>query len=172
MPIHCFSVNPDICAISYGYNVKSKRNGGDERTKGAGIVACWNIKNLEHPERIFQLPSSEGATCCDFSKRNPNLLAVGLFNGNVAVFNVTRKVCIYNCSNNFPFREINDNLGFDAVDRLDGLNRKTPWSGLVGQVGRAGKGHRGPGRSSHFHLARRKGRSMDHPKGIRSPRAP
>jgi len=84
-------VNPDICAISYGYNVKSKRGGGDERTKGAGIVACWNIKNLEHPERIFELPSSDGATSCDFSKRNPNLLAVGLFNGNVAVFNVTRK---------------------------------------------------------------------------------
>lgn len=80
-------INPDIIAISYGYNVKHKSI--DTTDSNAGLVCCWNIKNLEHPERIYNLPSC--ATCCDFSQANPNLLAVGLYNGTVVVYNVTRK---------------------------------------------------------------------------------
>ena len=51
-------INPDIIAISYGYNVKHKSI--DATDSNAGVVCCWNIKNLEHPERIYNLPSSGG----------------------------------------------------------------------------------------------------------------
>jgi len=80
--------NPDIIAVSYGYNLKQRTGGSEVKS---GIVCCWNIKNLEHPERTFVLPSSNGATCCDWSHSNPNLLAVGLFNGNIVIYNVARQ---------------------------------------------------------------------------------
>ncbi|XP_060132812.1 dynein axonemal intermediate chain 4 isoform X3 [Zootoca vivipara] len=50
-------------------------------------VSClaWNKLN-PWPERVYQSP--HGVTALDFSLANPNLLAVGLYNGTIAVYNV------------------------------------------------------------------------------------
>ena len=69
----------DIIAVGYGFNSEEDK----------GLVCVWNIKNLEYPERVYQLPFS--VTSCDFSGQSPNLLAVGLANGIVHVFNVASK---------------------------------------------------------------------------------
>lgn len=52
----------------------------------SGMACCWSIKNPEYPERVFK--TSSGITALDFSLQNPNLLAVGMYNGTIAVYNV------------------------------------------------------------------------------------
>jgi len=51
-----------------------------------GLVCCWNLKNLEHPERIYVCKASVSAI--DFSTYQPNMLAVGCTDGIVCVYNV------------------------------------------------------------------------------------
>jgi WD40 repeat protein len=46
------------------------------------------MRNLEYPERIFRLPDS--VTAVDFSTASPNLLAVGLANGTILIYNIAR----------------------------------------------------------------------------------
>eukprot|EP00116_Pleurobrachia_bachei_P019202 sb/3479464/ len=70
--------NPDILAVGYGeYGFTNQKS---------GMACCWSIKNPEFPERVFKVNS--GVTALDFSKQNPNLLAVGMYNGTIAVYNV------------------------------------------------------------------------------------
>lgn len=70
--------NPDILAVGYGQFEYNKQKGG--------LVCCWSIKNPEFPERFFITES--GVTAVDFSKAHANLLAVGLHNGTIAIYNV------------------------------------------------------------------------------------
>ncbi|KAL6065958.1 hypothetical protein STEG23_030061, partial [Scotinomys teguina] len=80
--------NPDLLAVGYG-------NFGFKEQK-RGMACCWSIKNpmdsnpglhLEKwPERIYQSP--HGVTSVDFSIGSPNLLAVGYYNGTIAIYNV------------------------------------------------------------------------------------
>lgn len=42
--------------------------------------------SVQWPERIYHC--DHGVTALDFSVANPNLLAVGMYNGTVAIFNV------------------------------------------------------------------------------------
>ncbi|XP_067419436.1 dynein axonemal intermediate chain 4 isoform X3 [Emydura macquarii macquarii] len=58
------------CEWSNGHNVSSM---------------AWNKLN-PWPERIYQC--DHGVTALDFSLANPNLLAVGMYNGTVAIYNV------------------------------------------------------------------------------------
>ncbi|KAG8437136.1 hypothetical protein GDO86_008001 [Hymenochirus boettgeri] len=70
--------NPDLLAVGYGQF-------GFKDQKG-GLACCWSLKNIMWPERIFRCKS--GVTAVDFSSAQPNLLAVGLYNGTVAIYNV------------------------------------------------------------------------------------
>ncbi|XP_069498048.1 dynein axonemal intermediate chain 4 isoform X1 [Ambystoma mexicanum] len=70
--------NPDLLAVGYGQF-------GFKEQKG-GLACCWSLKNPTWPERIFNCES--GVTSLDFSTSNPNLLAVGMYNGTVAIYNV------------------------------------------------------------------------------------
>ncbi|XP_064607493.1 dynein axonemal intermediate chain 4-like [Liolophura sinensis] len=72
------SHNQDLIAVGYGQY--------DFTRQKPGLVCCWSLKNPEYPERTYTF--SEGVTALDFSKANPNLLVVGLYNGGVAIFNV------------------------------------------------------------------------------------
>ncbi|XP_038608865.1 dynein intermediate chain 4, axonemal isoform X2 [Tachyglossus aculeatus] len=58
------------CELTKGYNVSS---------------LAWNKAN-PWPERVYH--SLHGVTSVDFSLSTPNLLAVGFFNGTVAIYNV------------------------------------------------------------------------------------
>ncbi|UJR34108.1 hypothetical protein I4U23_021515 [Adineta vaga] len=74
--------NSDLLAVGYGpfeYN--------DQRD---GLVCCWCLKNQEYPERYYHTPSA--VTTIAFSVKFPSLLAVGLFDGTVNVYNVQNNV--------------------------------------------------------------------------------
>ncbi|XP_019383970.1 PREDICTED: WD repeat-containing protein 78 [Gavialis gangeticus] len=71
-------LNPDLLAVGYG------QFGFKEQKKG--LACCWSLKNPMWPERIYHC--DHGVTALDFSVANPNLLAVGMYNGTVAIFNV------------------------------------------------------------------------------------
>ncbi|XP_033737005.1 WD repeat-containing protein 78-like isoform X1 [Pecten maximus] len=71
-------LNPDLIAIGYGQFEFSNQK--------SGLICCWSLKNPEFPERVYAC--KEGVTAIDFSRSNPNLLAVGLYDGGVAIYNV------------------------------------------------------------------------------------
>uniref|UniRef100_A0A674J4N2 WD repeat domain 78 n=1 Tax=Terrapene triunguis TaxID=2587831 RepID=A0A674J4N2_9SAUR len=71
-------LNPDLLAVGYG------QFGFQEQKKG--LACCWSLKNPMWPERIYQC--DHGVTALDFSLANPNLLAVGMYSGTVAIYNV------------------------------------------------------------------------------------
>ncbi|XP_053549195.1 dynein axonemal intermediate chain 4 [Bombina bombina] len=76
--------NSDLLAVGYGeFNFK-------EQDKG-GLACCWSLKNTMWPERIFRC--NYGVTALDFSSTIPNLLAVGMYNGTVAIYDVQNKDC-------------------------------------------------------------------------------
>ncbi|XP_052774129.1 dynein axonemal intermediate chain 4-like isoform X2 [Mya arenaria] len=70
--------NPDLIAVGYGQFEFSNQK--------EGLLMCWSLKNPEFPERVYTC--KEGVTAADFSRVNPSLLAVGLYDGGVAVYNV------------------------------------------------------------------------------------
>lgn len=70
--------NPDLLAAGYG-----RFEFNEEQS---GLVCCWSLKNPEFPERYYK--TEAGVTSLAFSQKNANLLAVGLFNGNILVFDV------------------------------------------------------------------------------------
>ncbi|XP_067846473.1 dynein axonemal intermediate chain 4 isoform X4 [Heptranchias perlo] len=70
--------NVDLLAVGYGQF-------GYKEQKG-GLICCWSLKNPMWPERIYNCES--GVTALEFSADTPNLLAVGHYDGTVAVYNI------------------------------------------------------------------------------------
>ncbi|KAM9003561.1 WD repeat-containing protein 78 isoform X3 [Sarcophilus harrisii] len=70
--------NPDLLAVGYGHF--------GFREQKRGLACCWSLKNPMWPERVY--PSLHGVTSVDFSISSPNLLAVGFYNGTIAIYNV------------------------------------------------------------------------------------
>ncbi|XP_053929730.1 dynein axonemal intermediate chain 4 isoform X2 [Cuculus canorus] len=71
-------VNPDLLAVGYrAFDFKEQKK---------GLACCWSLKNPMWPERIFRC--KDGVTALDFSMASPNLLAVGMYNGSVAIYDV------------------------------------------------------------------------------------
>ncbi|NXU99115.1 WDR78 protein, partial [Cettia cetti] len=71
-------VNPDLLAVGYREFVSQDQK--------KGLACCWSLKNPMWPERVFRC--GDGVTAVDFSLESPNLLAVGMANGCVAVYDV------------------------------------------------------------------------------------
>ncbi|XP_067996965.1 dynein axonemal intermediate chain 4 [Melanerpes formicivorus] len=70
--------NPDLLAVGYRtFDFKEQKK---------GLACCWSLKNPMWPERIFWC--EHGVTALDFSMACPNLLAVGMYDGSVAIFSV------------------------------------------------------------------------------------
>ena len=85
------SVKSDLIAVGYGeYDiiVTEKKEAGQSTTEKLknGILAFWTLKNPSFPEKIIYHEYS--ITCCQFSKKNPHLIAIGDSQGNIAIFNV------------------------------------------------------------------------------------
>uniref|UniRef100_A0A8C1W7J6 Dynein axonemal intermediate chain 4 n=1 Tax=Cyprinus carpio TaxID=7962 RepID=A0A8C1W7J6_CYPCA len=70
--------NPDLLAVGYGQL--------DFKDQKPGLVCCWSLKNPTWPDRIFHCES--GVTALDFSACNANQLAVGMYDGTIAIYNV------------------------------------------------------------------------------------
>lgn len=54
-----------------------------------GLVLFWSLRNPDYPEKILRTPHS--VTAVEFSKQNPMILAVGLSNGDVNIYDVKRE---------------------------------------------------------------------------------
>ncbi|CEM05256.1 unnamed protein product [Vitrella brassicaformis CCMP3155] len=57
--------------------------------QGTGVICCYTLKNTRHPEYSFNTDS--GVCCLDWHPQFPSLLAVGLYDGTVLVFDVRGK---------------------------------------------------------------------------------
>ncbi|XDV35788.1 hypothetical protein PO909_005670 [Leuciscus waleckii] len=73
--------NPDLLAVGYGQL--------DFKDHQSGLVCCWSLKNPMWPDRIFHCES--GVTALDFSACNANQLAVGMYDGTIAIYDVQAK---------------------------------------------------------------------------------
>lgn len=82
--VSCMDINvanPDLIAVGYGeFDIDCTQK------LRKGILAFWTLKNPAFPEKIIETENS--ITCCQFSKKNPHLIAVGDSHGNIAVFNI------------------------------------------------------------------------------------
>lgn len=74
--------SPDLFAVGYG--------SFEFLHQSSGMICCYSLKNTSHPEYIFFTDS--GVLCLDFHPQHPSLLAAGCYDGNVAVFDVSKKV--------------------------------------------------------------------------------
>ena len=54
-----------------------------------GLVLFWSLRNPDHPEKVLRTPHP--VTALDFSTVSPAILAVGMFNGDVAIYDVRRE---------------------------------------------------------------------------------
>ena len=75
-------LNSDLLAVSYGqYDFSLERKDG--------LLCLWSLKNPMWPQRIYQATS--GVCSLDWSTQHPTLIAVGHYDGNVAVYDVRRQ---------------------------------------------------------------------------------
>lgn len=71
----------DLLAVGYG-SLEFTNQGG-------GMLAFWSLANPTYPLLHFTTPCT--VTALDFSKRNANLLAVGLYDGTLCIYDVKGK---------------------------------------------------------------------------------
>lgn len=82
--VTAISWNPrynDLFAVGYGSY--------DFQKEIPGLICCYTIKNPTWPEYYFTTES--GVMCLDFHPKYPALLAVGLYDGTVMVFDIRNK---------------------------------------------------------------------------------
>lgn len=76
----------DILAVAYAIKYSSSKLEMD--LHWCGCVCIWSIKNPINPERFYKFPNAE-CTTIEFSPFTANLLAVGLNDGTVYVYDVS-----------------------------------------------------------------------------------
>lgn len=88
-------VNHDVLAVGYGRFFY-----GDPQT---GLVSIWNIKNPTQPEREFHFKIP--VTSIAFSKANPHLLAIGFYDGDVLIIDIScSELCVVSKSDRIKSR--------------------------------------------------------------------
>ncbi|KAJ3217185.1 cytoplasmic dynein with WD40 domain [Clydaea vesicula] len=73
--------SPDLFAVAYGSYDFSKQ--------GPGMIACFTLKNPSYPEYLYITDS--GVLCLDFHPQHPSMMAVGLYDGSVMIYNLQKK---------------------------------------------------------------------------------
>lgn len=81
IPTHRNPEYSDLFAVGYGSFDFTKQSGG--------LVCCYSLKNPSHPEYICSFES--GVMAVDFHPTHTSLLAVGLYDGSVAVLDMRQK---------------------------------------------------------------------------------
>mmetsp|Transcript_24088 Transcript_24088/g.57176 ORF Transcript_24088/g.57176 Transcript_24088/m.57176 type:complete len:706 (-) Transcript_24088:55-2172(-) len=72
----------DLFVVGYGSY--------DFMRQGTGLICCWSLKNPSHPEYTFT--TETGVMCLDFHPQHSSLLAVGLYDGTVMIFDIRNRV--------------------------------------------------------------------------------
>ncbi|NXE75370.1 DNAI1 protein, partial [Cochlearius cochlearius] len=83
LAVTAISWNPkykDLFAVGYGSY--------DFMKQGQGMLLLYTMKNPSFPEYVFS--SESGIMCLDFHKDHPYLVAVGFYDGNVAIYNLKK----------------------------------------------------------------------------------
>lgn len=65
---------------------KDKKEERKDTGTKPGYLCFWTLKNPTFPEKFIKTDHS--ITCCQFSKKDPHLIAVGDSHGNIAIYNV------------------------------------------------------------------------------------
>lgn len=81
--VSCVEWNPllkDLLVVAYGEF--------DFTHQKEGLILFWSLKNPSCPDKTLTTPC--GVTCIAFSKSNPNLLAAGLYDGTVCIYDVRK----------------------------------------------------------------------------------
>ena len=115
--------NPDLIAVGYGeYDIDCTK------TLREGLLCFWTLKNPNFPEKIIKTDHS--ITCCQFSKKNPHLIAVGDSHGNIAIYNIRN-------NDNKPLAESKDLEGkhTDIVWEIQWVDRDSKGESLVSVSG-------------------------------------
>ena len=73
---------PDMFAVGFG--------SFDFTKQGRGMICCYSLKNPSFPE--FMLYTESGVMCLDFHPQQSSLLACGLYDGTVQVYDIRNKV--------------------------------------------------------------------------------
>mmetsp|Transcript_8217 Transcript_8217/g.30340 ORF Transcript_8217/g.30340 Transcript_8217/m.30340 type:complete len:658 (-) Transcript_8217:198-2171(-) len=68
----------DLFAVSFGSYEFTKQNGG--------VICCYSLKNPSYPEYMFTTKS--GVTAIDFHPQHASLLAAGMYDGTVAIYDI------------------------------------------------------------------------------------
>ena len=56
-----------------------------------GLILFWSLKNPDYPDKVIQMEGeNSGVTAVAFSSQHPNLLAAGLYDGTVCIFDVRK----------------------------------------------------------------------------------
>lgn len=71
----------DLFAVGYGSY--------DFMKQGKGNICCFSLKNTEYPEYVIE--TTAGVMSLDFHPQHSSLLAVGLYDGTVCVYDVRKK---------------------------------------------------------------------------------
>jgi len=82
--VTCIKWNPrynDLCAVGFGSY--------DFMRQGTGVICCYSLKNTRFPEYAFN--TDAGVCCVDWHPTHPAVLAVGLYDGTVLVYDVRAK---------------------------------------------------------------------------------
>lgn len=72
---------PDMFAVGFG--------SFDFTKQGRGMICCYSLKNPSFPE--YMLYTESGVMCLDFHPQQSNLLACGLYDGTVQVYDIRNK---------------------------------------------------------------------------------
>ncbi|NXA06608.1 DNAI1 protein, partial [Sapayoa aenigma] len=83
LAVTAISWNPkykDLFAVGYGSY--------DFMKQGQGMLLLYTLKNPSFPEYVFS--SESGVMCLDFNSEHPYLMAVGFYDGNVAIYNLKK----------------------------------------------------------------------------------
>lgn len=83
--VTCIKWNPkynDLCAVGFGSYEFMKQ--------GTGVICCYSLKNTRFPEYVFN--TDAGVCSLDWHPMYPAVLAVGLYDGTVLVYDVRAKL--------------------------------------------------------------------------------
>jgi len=71
-----------ILAVSYGET-------DFESAQQGGAILIWSLKNPQHPDHVIE--TSSGVLCVAFSHTHHNLLAAGMYDGTVCIYDIGRR---------------------------------------------------------------------------------